>query len=66
MPLHYAAAAGASEDVLTLLLDFEYPEGQYPTSIRESFYGMTPTELAVKKGHPETAKFIEANKQPGR
>lgn len=66
MPLHYAAAAGASEDVLTLLLDFEYPDGQYPTSIRESFYGMTPAELAIKKGHPETAKFIEANKQAGR
>jgi ankyrin repeat protein len=66
MPLHYAAAAGASEDVLTLLLDFEYPDGQYPTSVRESFYGMTPAELAVKKGHPETAKFIEANKQKDR
>lgn len=66
VPLHYAAAAGASEDVLTLLLDFEYPEGLYPTSLRESFYGMTPAELAIKKGHPETAKFIEENKQAGR
>ena len=62
MPLHYAAAAGASEDVLTLLLDFEYPDKLNPTTIRESFYGMTPAELAIKKGHPETAKFIEENK----
>ena len=61
MPVHYAAAAGATEDVLTLLLDHEYPKGQHPTSVRETFHGMTPSELARKKGHDATAEFIETH-----
>ena len=60
-PAHYAAAAGAAEDVLTLLLDYAYPKGQHPTLVRETFHGMTPSELARKKGHDATAEFIDTN-----
>jgi len=68
IPLHCAAAAGASADVITMLMDYPYPDkscaipedpsNKDPMLLRETFYGKTPLELAQMKGHDATIKAL--------
>ena len=68
LPLHYAAAAGAHDDVISMLLDYEYPpkscatpenpDGSDPTVVRETFYGMTPADLAEKYNRDDTYTML--------
>jgi hypothetical protein len=68
IPLHYASASGAPQDVIEMLLDAGYPpkscatpedpENADPTKLRETFYGMTAADLAKKNGHDEVYQAL--------
>lgn len=59
LPLHYAAAAGASDEALKLLKAAVSPNWDTEVRTVESYFGMTPAQLAIKNGHSDTAKFID-------